>query len=58
MIPLYQEIQIVLVHRVYLLRLSKTVFAETSQSSGFKACSMLSVYSNPMTLVRRMPWRS
>jgi hypothetical protein len=40
---------------VYLLRLSKTLFAETSQSSGFKACSMLSVYSNPMTFLRSMP---
>jgi hypothetical protein len=38
---------------------SKRVIAQhVLQRSGFKACSILSVYSNPMTFIRRMPRRS
>lgn len=50
-----EKFTFLVVSPVYLLRLSKTLFAETSQSNGFKACSTLSVYSNPMTFVRSMP---
>lgn len=39
-------------------RFGRNLLQHVLQRSGFKACSTLSVYSNPMTFIRRMPRRS